>query len=270
MASIGEQIVAARKAKGMTQEALAQEVGLTRSGIANYESGRRLPDAETLLKLSRTLDYSFETGTARAEVAPESGESATPETATPPEQAAIPSPADAPVEKRPRARLIALCALVAALAIGVGLYFLAPALRNRGDAPEDSGAITKQMFQQENTRVEGKPYLRIESEVKTQKNDGGGMWLYTVRFIETNGQSFDIDRIEANTFANGEAHTVMVDAEAIAFSGMETTIPANGEWSMDGGLPMQEAVEGIGFMMVGRDQAGEELSFVFYLPLSVS
>ena len=60
MASIGEQIRAARKARGLTQEALAREPNATRSAVANWEQDRRLPDGETLLRLSSTLAYSFE------------------------------------------------------------------------------------------------------------------------------------------------------------------------------------------------------------------
>ena len=60
MASIGQQIIAARKAKGMTQDALAAALNVSRSAISNYETDRRLPDAKMLLTLSKVLNYSFE------------------------------------------------------------------------------------------------------------------------------------------------------------------------------------------------------------------
>lgn len=47
MASIGEQIVAARKAKGMTQDALAEKMNMSRQGISHWETGRTMPDAES-------------------------------------------------------------------------------------------------------------------------------------------------------------------------------------------------------------------------------
>lgn len=59
MASIGQQIIAARKAKGMTQDALAKKLNISRAAVSNYEGDRRLPDAETLLRLSGALDCSF-------------------------------------------------------------------------------------------------------------------------------------------------------------------------------------------------------------------
>ena len=41
-----------RKAKGLTQEQVAQQIGLTRQALSSYESGRTRPDAETLMKLA--------------------------------------------------------------------------------------------------------------------------------------------------------------------------------------------------------------------------
>ena len=62
MSNIGEQIRSARKAKGMTQEALAEVLHISRQGISHWESGRTMPDAATLLKLSDILEYTFEAG----------------------------------------------------------------------------------------------------------------------------------------------------------------------------------------------------------------
>lgn len=60
MATIGEQIREARKAKGMTQSALAALVNMSRQGVSHWEQGRTLPDAQILLRLSRILGYNFE------------------------------------------------------------------------------------------------------------------------------------------------------------------------------------------------------------------
>lgn len=60
MATIGQQIRAARKAKGMTQSALAALVNMSRQGVSHWEQGRTLPDAQMLLQLSRILGYNFE------------------------------------------------------------------------------------------------------------------------------------------------------------------------------------------------------------------
>lgn len=71
MATIGEQIREARKAKGMTQSALAALVNMSRQGVSHWEQGRTLPDAQILLRLSRILGYNFEANQPEDEFAQE-------------------------------------------------------------------------------------------------------------------------------------------------------------------------------------------------------
>ena len=51
----GERLLEARKARGMTQDQLAQAVYIRRQTIGNYESGERLPDADILASLVKAL-----------------------------------------------------------------------------------------------------------------------------------------------------------------------------------------------------------------------
>ena len=46
-----ERLKKARKNTGFTQGETAQEIGIPRSTLANYEAGRTEPDIETLCKL---------------------------------------------------------------------------------------------------------------------------------------------------------------------------------------------------------------------------
>ena len=64
MASIGEQIRDARKAKGMTQDALAETMSVSRQAVSHWETNRTMPDAEMLIRLSKVLGYSFEAAEA--------------------------------------------------------------------------------------------------------------------------------------------------------------------------------------------------------------
>lgn len=48
-------IAKARKDKGMTQQALAQAVGLTQGAVAHWESGRREPSLAMLRKIAKAL-----------------------------------------------------------------------------------------------------------------------------------------------------------------------------------------------------------------------
>ena len=49
MPSIADQLTAARKAAGMTQEQLADAVHVARSTVSSWERGRTQPDLDTLL-----------------------------------------------------------------------------------------------------------------------------------------------------------------------------------------------------------------------------
>ena len=59
MANIGEKIMQARKAKGLTQDALAQMVNVSRQTVSHWENGRALPDVTTAAQLSKVLDVDF-------------------------------------------------------------------------------------------------------------------------------------------------------------------------------------------------------------------
>ena len=61
MQSIGQQLKALRKGQRMTQQFVADRVGITRATLSNYEIDRRTPDLKTLRKLAECfgvgLDY---------------------------------------------------------------------------------------------------------------------------------------------------------------------------------------------------------------------
>ncbi len=57
--SFGESLRRARIKNELSQQKLADMLFVTRSTIANWESGRRIPDYETILKLTKYLDTDF-------------------------------------------------------------------------------------------------------------------------------------------------------------------------------------------------------------------
>ncbi len=74
MEKFGEQLSAARKAKKYTQEQLAEKLSISRTNISRWESGKMMPDLDTIKQLSRILEYNFfavDLGTP-AEALPES------------------------------------------------------------------------------------------------------------------------------------------------------------------------------------------------------
>ena len=64
-AYVAKKIKAARIAKGETQQWLADKMGLRRSSIARWESGKNSPTLENMAKLSSILDIDFFSGTEK-------------------------------------------------------------------------------------------------------------------------------------------------------------------------------------------------------------
>ena len=59
--SIGEKITMQRKIRGMSQEALANEMDVTRQAVSRWETGETTPNTETLKLLSGLFDVSINT-----------------------------------------------------------------------------------------------------------------------------------------------------------------------------------------------------------------
>jgi len=57
--TLSEQLTAARKACGMTQEQLSEALNMSRQAISHWETGRSMPDAEMLRRLSVLLHVNF-------------------------------------------------------------------------------------------------------------------------------------------------------------------------------------------------------------------
>ncbi len=56
----GEQIAALRKEKGITQEALAESLKVSRQSVSRWEMDAAFPETEKLIKLSRLLECSID------------------------------------------------------------------------------------------------------------------------------------------------------------------------------------------------------------------
>lgn len=57
---LAENIRDARKAMGMTQEQLAQKIGLTKNSVSFYETAKRMPSIETMSIMRHVLDTSLD------------------------------------------------------------------------------------------------------------------------------------------------------------------------------------------------------------------
>ena len=59
--NLGQQIFRLRQERRMSQEQVAEHIGVSRQSVAKWESGQALPDLENLIKLRTALGVSFET-----------------------------------------------------------------------------------------------------------------------------------------------------------------------------------------------------------------
>ena len=111
MANFAEQLAAARKAAGMTQEELSEAVHVARNTISNWEHGRTEPDLDTMRLLGQVLHVDFLTGKADPQEAEQKETPADLDTS---------SRESAPTRKK---KIIGLCAAVLAI-IAVAVVLL--------------------------------------------------------------------------------------------------------------------------------------------------
>ena len=57
---LSENIQAARKSKGLSQQELAEKLNVVRQTVSKWEKGLSVPDADTLIKIAEILEVSVE------------------------------------------------------------------------------------------------------------------------------------------------------------------------------------------------------------------
>ena len=70
MQEFGKKLIAARKLRHMTQDQLGRALNVSRQSVSHWETGRSLPDAEMVMRLSKLLEYNFEQDCPNAEIPP--------------------------------------------------------------------------------------------------------------------------------------------------------------------------------------------------------
>ena len=304
MASIGEQIRAARKARGLTQEALARELNVTRSAVANWEQDRRLPDGETLLRLSSALAYSFESAeplplsspvptpeepaadtasVSDAPVSPDESTAAVPDQVPelPPEEGVSPAASDAPKTpvhpgKSRALRYILPGAALAAIVLLACLIFF-PLSAPSSTEPNPYTALDGQSYTMEQLREpvrneSGKAYLRITTSLTSNPSGSRPYWNFSFQCREINGIGLTVDTVESVFFYKPpkENRTYVDTSETMSFMKLSNVIPAFGtSWSYDGGMPADDDLCGVGILLTCTDDNGAHLQFHAYIPFSL-
>ena len=267
MPEIGQKIIQARKAKGMTQEELAASLNVSRSTISNWEAGRRLPDVMTLMKLSALLECWFDGEEAATETGTTGELEGEP---TAPEQAAQGTTApEAPATETKTAKGLhrwKKTAIWAAAILLVLCAVLIPVLKNRPRIAPYTAADGKQYMPADfrsGTETEAdRPNLKATTVTQVIASEGTDLIQYEFIFNEDHGFAFDITNAEIVVFGTkGSNKAFPFAAETLAQSGVGDRIEAKGKWSIMGGLPKQEGLLGAGILLTGKDEKGEPLQF---------
>lgn len=259
MQSFGEQLIAVRKKKGMTQEQLAAAMNMTRQGISNWERNRTLPDIEAVKQLSQILDYDF---------------SAYQESEPPIEK-------PAPAKKKPPYMIPLACFIVGILVAVLALEVVSPLLRKESagytvkmnPTLQTTGPYTVSWFKEKSIPVSGRPYVSITysaNPLMAEKDPfftNGFGWNFSTYFTEYNGLDFYPETLTFYFFKD-ESHSVTFEytKENMESWWGESIIPARGQQCLSCGEPLQDVI-GIGMKLSGKDANGEEMDFLGYIEL---
>lgn len=259
---LNEALRQSRKAKGYTQEQLAQLLHVSRQTISNWETGRASPDYELLKQLSILLETPLSTllGVEEEPSAPPPVETV----AEPAVEEAIPEPVSAPKKRWLRPVLICAFVLLAGL-----MAFL---LTRPEPYPECPYAI--QWFQQADEAVEGQPFVTLATMENPVKRSGYNdestyNWEYHLILHEKNGLSFTVDHLESYYFW-GDGQWRMVETPgARLMTGLSQPILRANTTRI---LTMQDTSEGpftgVGLLLHGADAAGNPLAFRYWVGYS--
>ncbi|MCI5956642.1 MAG: helix-turn-helix domain-containing protein [Clostridiales bacterium] len=295
-----------RRAKGLTQEQLADIIHVSRQTISNWENGRANPDYELLKQLSETLETPLsvllgveEAAAANAGRALAGGGAVAGDSASPgdgeapgdgvlpqamppvaPSQAGAPSPggahpgaATAPSEgmsSRKRRWFAALLCAVCAFAALAGVL----AHWTNRQPPIIPSPYPIEWFEQETARVEGQAYVSmkvLQTPVKRTglNSDTCYTWKYRLQLCEQGGVGFNITQLQEYYFhENGHHSVVITPAEKLQIGIGTNELRANAVRSLTCQNQSNQCFLGVGYLLEGVDANGNQLSFRCYVPYS--
>lgn len=264
MNDLGQKIRQARRAKGLTQEQLADAMHVSRQTISHWENNRTLPDYLLLCELAKTLETDV---VAFLQELPAGQDEAEPEAAEAPPAAEETLPDPAPVKRRPSLRqqlLIAAALLV--LLVGTGTVVC---LRSQ---PESS-IYTAAWFMEQPPAAENAAFLHtycLESPIRARQRrpDATPMYQFSVYIREENGVGCTMDSITLVYFCGDRV--LLVDALAqedfIKLGLVTPYLAGNHMRRITMGMPAGEDT-GIGIHITGTDDNGNPMESRCYLPL---
>lgn len=148
--TLGQQIAQARKQKGLTQEALAEQLGVSRQAVAKWESGKAMPGTANLFTISQILEIPL----------------------TEAQPTAVPQPPKARSDTR---RLVCLAAvLLLLLAIPLAALLKKSTCKIILNTPLQADDL--------------QPYPEINALLEMMQSYGDGLYYYKLSLPQTGGQ----------------------------------------------------------------------------------
>lgn len=230
MQTLGEQIAAARKARGLTQDAVAKVMFVTRQTVSSWENDRTLPDLETLRRLSQVLECDLLRDQA------------------PPAEVNQPQP-PAPALRRRWMWIAAGAAVILCVALSVGLW------RGHRDSPVHRGeAFDPAIYLVAAENHPGQACLTFDNRAWEASGDQQTFTRYDFRLREVNGVGFDIEAVELKLeSAKGGVYTQTLTPADLDAADLGHHIEPGGTYAIDGGFPAGEFVRA-GIAVQGAEQ----------------
>lgn len=285
MQTFGEQLNVVRKEHRMTQDQLAQAMNISRTTVSRWETGRALPDIETIKQLSHLLDYNFFmvqeiADSLHEEIAAQAREAGQ---ELPAEEIIVDAKPETPTVKKPAGTAkwqLLLAFLLGALCMALAGILLLPYMPQMSEGlVQTTAAYTShdlEWYQNSaDERVEGRAFVEIipkmspimgkKTEPFSASNPG---WIYQFLIREVNGVTFYPSQYVVTVFdelGHGEPMVFGREHAKAFFKGDEMV--AGKTYEFQGGFPMQ-SVSGVGLLLSGTDAYGNELEFHGYAELS--
>lgn len=277
--TFGEQLRSARKTRQMNQDQIADALHVSRQAVSHWESGRNLPDWETIQRLSTLLDYSF--SLIEEQDANDSAE----------QSAEIQVQDVAEVSAAPKMRSfhfqlrdgligfaagVVLCLMVM-LAAMPKVQAVPASVPGTVITPVPAAELgTIEWFKSAQVPEENKAFVLIDSGtdvVKAVRDPGypeGAGWFYCVYLSNRTGFDFKVTEYSTTGFnLNGEPYERMIYPEDMVSQWWNgsNVIPAYGQQIVGGGMPIQP-LSGLGILLKGVDVNGNEQEFRGFIAFS--
>ena len=254
MQTFGEQLTAARKAKGMTQDALAKAAAVTRQTISSWERGRTVPDIDTVRRLSDILGVDLIQASEGQSAAPAVETAPVVETASEVEGQTAPAAAG----KRQFKKWWMIAGGAALVCIVLLVFLLFP----RKPAPAGGGdSFNAEYYQQETANEAGKAYIAFDNRIWDETGDNSVYRCYEFKMFEKNGVGFTITQVEVEQEGkSGAVRSATLNASDMKASGINGDIAPYGSTTISGGFPKGEFLR-CGIAVYGNDANGAPLTF---------